>query len=160
MSFMQQFYPQDDFVQRRTLNLWCGVIRQFLVEGLFQHSEDDSIANAACPPCALVAAGLACPNQLQILHPAANIKADFLAEAEIYDVAHSEDGDGGFGDVGGDDDFELLALVLVQFVGDFLVEDRRMNVNYVELPEEPLACHKTRQRVTESFDFCQTGHED
>jgi hypothetical protein len=131
-----------------------------LVEGLFEHSEDDSIANAACPSCALVAAGLACPNQLQILHPAANIKAHFLAEAKIDDVAHSEDSDGGFGDVGGDDDFELLALVFVQLVGDFLVEDCRMNVNYVELPEQPFTCHKTRQRVTESFDFRQAGHED
>lgn len=131
-----------------------------MVEGLFEHSEDDSIADATGPSCALVAAGLAGPDQFQIFHPAADVEADFLAEAEIDDVANSEDGDGGFCDVGGDDDFEFLALVLVQLVGDLLVEDGRMDVDYVELAEQSLAGHEAGEGVAESFDFCEAGHED
>ena len=68
------------------MNLRGGVFRQFIVEFLFDHTNDIPIANSACSSGSLLAAGLTRPHQFEVLHFAFDVEAHLLRKAKIDHV--------------------------------------------------------------------------
>jgi hypothetical protein len=108
----------------------------------------------------LFTAGLAGPNQLQVFHFAFEIESHFLGEAEVDDVFNSQDRDGAFCDVGGDDDLVPPSGLLEQFPSDVIVEDGRVDIYDLELFVQTFSVKKLDNEVAQVLNLGQTGHED
>ena len=88
----------------------------------FDHTDDIPIANSACPSGSLHAAGLTRPHQFEVLHLAFYVEAHLLRKAEINHILNTEDSDGTFSNIGGNENLVLESSFLVQFLGNFISE--------------------------------------
>ena len=109
LAELEGLHAQDDLGEVRTLNLRHGEAVALFKIFLRIQTDADAVLHTACTAGTLVGAALGDSLDGQALGARAWIVTADASEAGVHHVTYAWNGDGGFGDVCGDDDAALTA---------------------------------------------------
>ena len=150
----ERMEKEDDFREIRSLDLRCVAVGSVEVSALRPEPPTGAWGGASGPPFALISGGAADRFEVECADATFGIVPSYSSEAGVHHMTDAIDGDGGFGDVRGDDH-------LAERVGGegeilFLGGQLTMQGNQCHPLRKTLAA----DRVHRGHDFSHARHED